>query len=530
MVFEKRYFNILLILAMNLSTGIKKRSLTLRKERTCNPIVPRRIFHSVCAPRNLQFIDYLEAYPPYEKGSDEIIRQMKNYQENFHVLQKDFCKLMEREIMKLHKTSKMIISKYLDNKVIFALTKYRKVSLKYHRAVHDYYANASSKLSQFEVFLNTSIKNMNLFKIKYDAFLQTLKSKEVTNKHVQLQFKKKALRGYCKHHKNQYRIPMVRTEQLIQSLQSVNKLIDLKKRYVPLSKFDDCLYFYCIRNNLILWFQQIVSKMPQYPAITSPHILPNAPKVSHTCSDSMIPGTQTHSPHDDSPSCNRPACTPIMISAEKETNFVFEIFDTFILKFFSILAEHFAENQSLFLALRCASIRILFDMYYVKNNNIFSVNEDQKEFIQECTKIIGLTPSDMKITEKIICESNYHKTFREIFDENPCFTIASQQMFMSQFLINPIGMANMICRSIENVEKGIRKLHNESMEEIIEISFDDIFTMLIPVYANMPITCTNSFDRVLKIFSQLKLSISLDYGIISIASIIEQIKKMITPS
>ena len=347
-------------------------------------------------------------------------------------------------------------------------------------------------------------------------------------------------------------LKLINVEDLLKCLNEISKNVDESLNYISPNLFDDLFLEFAIQTGLIKKFHQLIEKMPKFGLkkdIKNPNLFIPKPNLilkpikktfindgdinfedfTDTDSTSSLQNTEIF----DKPIIQTlsliSVAPPVVFQdepieiLEKVNSINFKDFNSFVQFFFVSLDPHSSTDKKKFIVMRCSSIRILFDLYYLENYSVLFGSICSKKFLQNCKNICEMTPKDLNINN-IIININDIK-MKDLIKFSNDFQLALLQFSLIDFYNNPLDISKQMFQALKNIEKGLESLSNTLKNNIsvLNLSFDDIFSMILPVYAINPSSSPVSLQRFLNLFQDLKLSQSLEYANISLKAILTQL-------
>ena len=193
-------------------------------------------------------------------------------------------------------------------------------------------------------------------------------------------------------------------------------------------------------------------------------------------------------------------------------DFDFQKFECLIQKVYSQIISSNVFDRRMYDVIRCASLRFLCDQYYIIHHKEWLENVDEF-YVQNCREIINQTPRNLKISNEIIPENLYDVNFHDLFRDDD-FIRAIEKMSTIQFLNCPIDIWHEVQIAIDLAMIGTRKLILDDQLRP-NISFDDFFSIILPVFASAQISCPNALHSFLSLFKKMKKTSSTDIIAIS---------------
>ncbi|KAH0789409.1 hypothetical protein GPJ56_006686 [Histomonas meleagridis] len=212
----------------------------------------------------------------------------------------------------------------------------------------------------------------------------------------------------------------------------------------------------------------------------------------------------------------------------------FRDFDVFVQFFFISLQQGGKIDKKSFIVIRCACIRVLFDIYYADNDNIMLSEPCTPDFIKKCEIAQQLTPSQLSISSEIFGDLYKNVPMWKISSGTQPFFEASDHIFMAQLMINPLDIAAKMFQAMKSLERAAKGFAYTTQKQkgkdvgldVIDLSFDDLFSMLIPAFTLRPFVCPDAIKRFLSLFADLKISATLDYAKVSTCALIDHVEEI----
>ncbi|OHT13061.1 hypothetical protein TRFO_03485 [Tritrichomonas foetus] len=503
---------------------------------------------------------FLDAASLVSKNVENIILQMKSQHRNLLSLLQENIRLadFERKLLNSYHKKRLDPIPFLVHHLTFARNKYFNYFLKMHRYKNDKYAVNTGIISQMAVFLDKCVHQVAPVYFKYDKFVEFI---DINNdpKYKKMNFKFQALYSYIRSSRNRTQLEIVTADMLYTELQQTAELVDPTLLYISPNPFDDIFYVYTMRSGLIGKFQQLLMTMPQIGSIHDLKEKKDEKSQRHQIemlnqSDdiekTLLNGNNLEMDYDDSahtsPIFNENLLEPCPdeMSEVSQVSTVstflsedimeapvnFNDFDTFVQFFFISLGKGAAVDKNSFIVMRCAAIRFLFDLYYIENSAVLYGSPCSHKYINQCKQILEQTPKSMEISNTIFGEPLCNEPMRAIMLGNSSFFEASEILYMCQFLVNPLDISASIYDVMKILERSAKvfamiQLGDDANSDAFDLSFDDIFSLLVPTFAFMPFICPNATSRFLNLFQNLKISQTLDYAKVSLCAVIDHIKE-----
>jgi len=360
----------------------------------------------------------------------------------------------------------------------YAKTKILKLKIKYYSLLCDYMIRRQTTILQLISFIEKSIETKMEFKFEIEKFEKAISPTslpiltKLSNRITSL----KSFLYYGEENTPQITNSML-TEKIVQC--SSMAIIDLE--YIPPNEFDELFYKYCQQTLLINKFHQLLVKIEE-----------NAQRAIR--------------------------------------NFDFDDFNTFVSMFYSSIAHGKNFSKKELIVIRCASIRVFFDLFFIHKSKTFLKEPAPPSFFEFCLNAVKLAPADLGLNSSIIGDPMRRKEMREIMINNPEFSEASSHILTMQFFANPLDIAAeayYFIKTLEKVAKRFTKMFNTTENPSLCMSFDDIFSLALPTFASQPVVTSISLERFLNLFSELQLSPVFEYGLITLKAIISHINDLI---
>lgn len=492
-------------------------------------------------PISPQLSLFLIAQPPHTTKAANFLNQMQQYLKKIKTLHEHLIDTMNTEtnIVTDHRLEKKLKNVYLLPHIAWARAKYKSTCAKYHRKKQYNDAVLSKLVTQLYLFLEQSVLLEAPFSFDYDGFYDKYFKHEDPELR-RLKFKIDSLLSYVRNNAKVSRIPDVRDRRLLRSLKKAAEQVNEKDHWVPMTEFDNDFYWYLVRTDLITHFDELLESMPVPQGhVAEPVEEEEEDQEALKCSweDRFnSPCTReimnklgsfrrrmTDVPVHDCMLDDSGIVDPVMPFDElcKTERATFENFDMFVNFFFTTVAGSQAPQQE-YVVIRCACIRFLFDLYYAKYPMVLTSEPASKSFVEKCVKITRLSPKSLKMSEKAVSPDKYIKSMKTIIEQNEPFKNACRSVLATQFAVNPLDIAAEMNECIRNVQNGVEHVKT-SRYKTQDMSFDDLFTFLLPVFAYTPYPSPKAVRSFLMMFGDLKMSMSLDYAITHLTGLIDQI-------
>lgn len=205
-------------------------------------------------------------------------------------------------------------------------------------------------------------------------------------------------------------------------------------------------------------------------------------------------------------------------------------FRNFILALFRLLKTNNPCTQAMLQLFHCAVIRILFDFYYVENSAILYGRNLKNFYIEICEEILNENPLQINISKKFFAQGEEELPMREIISNDPILQEGSSDLYVIQFMTNPLDMAIQVNRAFRVIQKSVDVKNNDG-DKPNKISSgmtsDDFINMLKPLYATDPYVCPSGVCRFIELFCELfQLFDSLSYGLTTFSIVLKDIDEM----
>ena len=494
-------------------------------------------------PLSAALTKFLDAVAITDSHSNDYIQKTQNQIAELRTLLVQCTELADKECQIINKYlhKKVPIPEYLVPRLIFARKKYRELFIKYHRYKNDLYAKTSINVSQLIVFLETATKIGAPLMFKIKEFKNSVNIRN-DPKLIEFERKIKALEFYIKR-KNEYTIPLVTSEQLYEEIKEAKTKYDPVLDYVPPNRFDDAFMAYAIRNKLVIKFQQLIQQMPSFGSSFSNlnKVEKKRKKTVRTIPSVRIePNTLENEFNDldiDIMSYEANDNNVILNDTTMQEKYDFRDFDMFV-QFFAIsLGQNEKIDKKTFSVIRCSAIRVLFDLYYAENDNVMLGKPCSKEFIRKCQIAQQLTPSELNISSEVFGDIYKNVPMWKISSGIQPFLEASDHIFIAQFYVNPLDISAKMYQAMKSLERAAKGFAFTTQKQkgrdfnmnSVDLSFDDLFSMLIPAFTLRPFVCPSRMKIFLSLFSDLKISQILDYAKVSTCAMIDHVEEIEIP-
>jgi len=490
-------------------------------------------------PLESKLVKFMEAIPlsdsNYKKHLSLMEDQIKYLKEISEALLSKRDK--ESDILQKARVSSQKKLKTTNRLLLFARSKYHRIFAKYHQCIYDHYNSCVISINSILSFLNKSLDICAPVKFEFDGFKETLKFPDLPL--IQkMEMKIKSLTSYVNNLSMHPCQNTINTEVLNHAMDEASKKVNEVLNYAPPNSFDELFYSFAQQTGLIKKFHQLISKMPSFPSSppkSKPPLL-KPPPIPRSQSPVTIPAELSS----DSSSLNDSECfdkallskidlasiaPPISFQEEIQdpfdnlSSFNFKDFNSFVQFFFVALDSNPIVDKKRFTVMRCASIRILFDLYFIQNYSVLFGALCSKKFIENCHRVREMTPKALNINPTIIGNHNMDIPMVKIIESNHDLMDSIEMMFTSQFYCNPLDMAEQFHKGIKAIERGIRTISNQP-QCFLDLSFDDLFSIVLPIYSSKPCASPPALHRFLSLFQDLKLSTSLEYSNVSLKALI----------
>lgn len=449
----------------------------------------------------------------------------------------------ERKLIQESASRKIEKIPFLPNHIIYLRHKYLIMYSKLHKYIFEKLRGYIRSIRAIIEFIQESEKLNTTCTFNYESFEKDMDLKNDPNI-KSMQWRIEALKEYIGIHIKDTTIPKVTAEELYTLLtQTLNEVV-VNNEYVPPNNFDEMFYIYAMQTGLIKKFDQLVRQMPQYgnedmnvhiqAVEKGPIEIPeeiefseNEKTLSHSASDNFdkLDLSLLGSPQKKT---NSLSLAP-EIENQAVTKYDFKDFNNFVQFFCMLLCQFGTIDEQRFLIMRCASIRILFDRYYAKNSSIL-IGEGITDptLIEQFNHQRNLKIGDLS---KYMTAFKFPDTLSEIpfigaIGANLSYIEALSDVLKCQFMVNPLDISYLMFKALKNLEKVALELYQTIKRDFkpvkgFFIAFDDLFSLMLPVFATQPFASPTAFKHFLEIFADLHLSTSLDHARITTTAIVD---------
>lgn len=497
-------------------------------------------------PIKPELVDYIDAVPMIPAQMNQAYESNKLNLFYLESVKKRYTAIIEKESKCLIEISREKNKKYDCSlpQFKYARHKFQKYFYKYHYSRFTRFQKNYALVVTLLQFFRECIGCHAPISFKREVFTKQITMEDPPDD-KKLSYKIISLGNYAKALLRSNK--KLEASELLETLHRVSQNADETINYIPPNEFDTQFMLYAVQNGLIKKFVQFAKQMPHLQIKTEQLPKPEEKKLSTTKSAEFIPDFPMFSENPDgkpaedddndesisderlfqsnlfdvqpqvqlndaAPSLLAP---PVMFDAEQDIStvqtFNFKEFNQFVQFFFIALNSDFKTDKKVFTTMRCASIRILFDVYYNTMGNPFYSPYQSVKYFMNIENSLKKSPETLGIQTSLYPAAFKSKPAKEIFGMSNHFANAIETIINVQFFNNPLDIAFAMYNVISEIQNGIRESMNIN-SKILDMSFDDLFGFLIPVFALNPTPSPVVFHKFLSAFEELKISTTLEYS------------------
>lgn len=432
--------------------------------------------------------------------------------------------------------SRLVRMRYTP-KVCFIVNKYLNIFMKYQGLKFSRYRQAIQAVVEFRQVATNHIAQNIEAEYNFWEYIAVIFSK--TDNYLQkLEFKLKSLYHYIQNLKTIEKIPTYSDSEMMQEIKELIPEVDLFNGFIHQNKFD--LMFECYvesSNELRSVFDQIMKISPKQSNSENDSInqtknskgdLINTQTISHLILnnfDFLIETVKQKASQ--IKSIKKKSNLQFKCSNDSESNrnkqskFDLKLFDKLINSIYTKITSPDNNNKRIQVIIRCAALRYLCNKYYINHSNEW-LEKPSQTYFNNVEKIVKETPRDLLISMDIIPQAYYDTSFDKLLLGDD-FLKAANHIFSIQFYTCPIDIWKEMYGSIVSSMTATNKFTNISNNQS-KISFDDFFTILLPVFSSARITCPNALNSLLSSFLSLKKQNSLEIASTTILALLKIIE------
>lgn len=411
------------------------------------------------------------------------------------------------------------------NEVCYASNKFFNLFLKYQALRHKNYSRAKQAIDDLKKLITENLKQNIPIQVKYSEFIKCI-SKNKDEIILKIQFKLCSLFNYVKNLRNIERNRKITENDLLYVIRKISSKVDVQNDYIRQNMFDLMVESYIESNkNIFTAFLKVINTNDYI--FTNTNFESNELKLNKKYDYSQINKSLIFNDFEyymgmlkiktRQNISNKAAKDPTKLnfddlssnnpSKQKKKEFDFQLFNNLIQKVYFHITSTTKIDRNLFTIFRCACLRFICNKYYISHENEW-FEKISDGYVQKCIQIIGQTPREVNISKDLIPEDLYDTSFRTLL-LNEDYKKAVKRMFSIQFLLCPIDIWIQMKLSIDLSLKCINSL-SKTEESRSNISFDDFFSIVLPVFAEAQIMCPIAINSILVNFRTLPKSSSLD--------------------
>lgn len=200
------------------------------------------------------------------------------------------------------------------------------------------------------------------------------------------------------------------------------------------------------------------------------------------------------------------------------------------------------KDKKIALILKCSILKVIFTRYFLKTPTLFSEDPEDDLILQKCLVLKTFTPVQFKISQSFILASQFHTPFFILLQRNSYLSLASNELFMLQFLTNPIDLVASIFRTLQFLEAFVASnLHEKKTGHplVIELqdlakyktglSFDDILSLFVPIFSCNPPSNPVSISKLFELIDGLQISPPFEFSSLIYSSTIHYLTNLQNP-
>lgn len=417
-------------------------------------------------------VPFLVAAAPNGKKAGKLLSTMHTQKEALKALGAKCKDTIESDFIGSRSRSSISFGELTDPlpHVLWAREKYGRLSQKYKKIRCDKYVAKIEQICEIVGFLEATIKWKLPFIFHESQFMDHLMltgdaELEAIERRL-LRLKAFITANSARRH------PPVKETELIQCLRKTAADADAELEYVRMNEFDALFHEYLISTGKIDTFESIASGFPS----------PGQGSIDFTCVEQLI------------------RATVMDLGLNRQLN-----------KF-----EYYV--------LRCATIRIIFDIYYGLDKAAGLRALSSQEFVEKSVAYLALTPREHGMNATIIHESLYDETLHAITRGTGFYEKAVARMTTAFLYTSPLDIAFAIHKVLNCVVKAVNVFAYVKPKRVgDDLGFDDFFSFYVPVCAMTPYINHEALRDFVAHFNPMKLSSTLDYSRVTMIASVDAI-------
>ena len=350
-------------------------------------------------------------------------------------------------------------------KVIFSISKIKKLVRKLRAINEKYYTDVASEVSKMLCYIEDCEENGKIAVCDVEKFQKTTEKNAFQSEQATTEFAK--LKRLVIYTNTYYKVPPLRPipiEHLTRLVKETSKNVEKSLKYVWPNAFDTYYAQYVSTTSKIGEFQEAPSAII-------------APSVDYVKNEEEI---------------NEKS----FASKDKNKAMRGEKVDFTVIKSFIRKQENdFKLSKDENVVIECAAIRFLFDLYYTKYPT-YLVNYQTKEAIDEhfkeqenkiqkdCLLIRKMSPAKLLLRKELFTDEQYNMSFVELCDMSNDLQGAILELSSIVLYTNPIDIVAVVFKTLKHAENFIYS--NFSKPEKNLMSFDDFFGIFFPIFSLSP--------------------------------------------
>ena len=513
-------------------------------------------------------VSFIDLVPLIGSENNEALTQLNDDISFLKTLKTQYLLNISKEITAITESLQNRNAKYKISEapLIYARKKYYKMFFKYHKTRAERFRNCFDTANELIKYLEECQNNNIPISFLRDQYIK-LNNCNDDEKLSKYAWKIISIATYTRN-KIFMSDSKVNPLQLRSALEKQAENVDEKNEFVKENEFDEMFFQYIIQSNFTDKFEQIVKNMSELDIkrnVSNNHnfdntnILSSQSKLESSESSNSFSQTNIDNEEetfiktignipdlDSNILTNQPLnfsfndmvlfsstfydeqCANIASSIQDiPAPLVFDYDDSFDIegitlslnsidefaKYFFIILDStdLMKNSKIVIVMRCAIIRILFNIYYQKNEDMFYENSLSQTFLASCDEISNMNLYDLGVNNSIFHETLFENMIiKDILTYNNFFRDAIDTFTLLQFYNNPLDISFLCFTIINNIDNGLQLLLK--IKESPQLSFDDMFSFFISCLSLNPISSPLGVHKFMNIFSDLKISDSLTYA------------------